>query len=123
MKPCAIARNIKAFTGATACLRGNANFSAFASAMSAKRMLAQSMAKEFGPKGIHVAHIIVDGVINTPFHATDASPIPRELWKKLSNNNGVIQPENIANAFVYLSKQPKDAWTFEMDLRPWNERW
>ena len=111
------------FTGATACLRGNANFSAFASAMSAKRMLAQSMAKEFGPKGIHVAHVIVDGVINTPFHATDASPIPRELWKKLSSNNGVIQPENIANAFVYLSKQPKDAWTFEMDLRPWNERW
>lgn len=111
------------FTGATACLRGNANFSAFASAMSAKRMLAQSMAKEFGPQGIHVAHVIVDGVINTQFHNTDASPIPRDLWKRLSNCNGVIQPENIANAFVYLSKQSKDAWTFEMDLRPWNERW
>ena len=111
------------FTGATACLRGNANFSAFASAMSAKRMLAQSMAKEFGPKGIHVAHVIVDGVINTPFHATDASPVPRDVWNTLSNNDGIIQPENIANAFVYLSKQSKDAWTFEMDLRPWNERW
>ena len=111
------------FTGATACLRGKANFSAFASAMSAKRMLAQSMTKEFGPKGIHVAHVIVDGVINTPFHATDASPVPRDVWNTLSNNDGIIQPENIANAFVYLSKQSKDAWTFEMDLRPWNERW
>ena len=111
------------FTGATACLRGNANFSAFASAMSAKRMLAQSMSKEFGPQGIHVAHVIVDGIINTPFHSTDASPVPRDVWKARSKNNGLIKPESIAQAFVYLSKQPRDAWTFEMDLRPWNERW
>ena len=111
------------FTGATACLRGNANFAAFASAMSAKRMLAQSMAKEFGPEGIHVAHVIVDGIINTPFHATDASPVPREFWYKRLKNGGVIEPDNIANAFVYLSKQKKNAWTFEMDLRPWDEKW
>ena len=111
------------FTGATACLRGNANFSAFASAMSAKRMLAQSMAREFGPQGIHVAHVIVDGIINTPFHATDASPIPREFYHAREKNEGLIQPDSIAQAFVYLSKQPKDAWTFEMDLRPWNEKW
>ena len=111
------------FTGATACLRGNANFSAFASAMSAKRMLAQSMAKEFGPLGIHVAHVIVDGIINTPFHATDASPVPRDVWTARSENHGLIDPKSIADAFVYLSKQKKDAWTFELDLRPWNEKW
>ena len=111
------------FTGATACLRGNANFSAFASAMSAKRMLAQSMAKELGPQGIHVAHVIVDGIIDTPFHQTKASPVPRDVYSEKSKNNGLIKAKNIANAFVYLSKQPKDAWTFEMDLRPWNEKW
>ena len=90
------------FTGATACLRGNAYFAAFASAMSAKRMVAQSMAKEFGPKGIHVAHVIVDGIINTPFHATDASPVPRDFYDMKSQNSGLILPDSIAEAFVYL---------------------
>ena len=111
------------FTGSSASLRGNAYFAAFASAMCAKRALAQSMAKELGPQGIHVSHVIVDGIINTPFHATDASPVPRDIWHERSKNGGIIDPESIAEAFVYLSKQKKNAWTFEMDLRPWIETW
>jgi NAD(P)-dependent dehydrogenase (short-subunit alcohol dehydrogenase family) len=111
------------FTGATASIRGAANFAAFSGAMSAKRTLAQSMARELGPLGIHVAHVIVDGIIDTPFHATDASPVPRPRYKQLAANDGIIDPDGIADAFLALVHQKKSAWTFEMDLRPWSETW
>ena len=84
------------FTGATAGLRGSANFAAFAGAKHALRALAQSMARELGPQGIHVAHVVVDGSIDTPF---------------------------IAENYWTLHKQPRDAWTFELDLRPYMEKW
>lgn len=111
------------FTGATASVRGNSGFAAFAGAMAAKRMLAQSMAREFGPQGIHVAHVIVDGIIDTPFHASDASPVPRSSWKTMKESEGLVDPHAIAQAFVGLAKQPRSTWTFELDLRPWSETW
>lgn len=111
------------FTGATASLRGGAGFAAFSGAMAAKRMLAQSMARELGPRGIHVAHVVVDGAIDTPFHATDRSPIPRDVYKRKKASDGIIDPAAIAAEFVRLANQPRSAWTFELDLRPWDEKW
>ncbi|MFM8345519.1 MAG: SDR family NAD(P)-dependent oxidoreductase [Betaproteobacteria bacterium] len=106
------------FTGATASLRGGAGFSAFAGGKAALRALAQSMARELGPKGVHVAHVVIDGLIDTAFsrehfaqRVADAGP------------DGVLNPDHIAQAYWWLHSQPRDAWTFEMDLRPFVERW
>ena len=106
------------FTGATASLRGRANFSAFAGAKHALRALAQSMARELGPQGIHVAQIIVDGAIDTAF-IRDMFP---ERYK-LKDRDGIVNPGHIADAYWALHKQPRDAWTHELDLRPHGERW
>lgn len=106
------------FTGATASLRGRAGFSAFAGAKHALRALAQSMARELGPQGIHVAQIIVDGAIDTAFIREN---FPERY--KLKERDGILNPEHIANAYWTLHQQPKDAWTHEMDLRPWIEEW
>ncbi|CAB3804335.1 hypothetical protein LMG28688_05955 [Paraburkholderia caffeinitolerans] len=106
------------FTGATASLRGRAGFSAFAGAKHALRALAQSMARELGPQGIHVAQIIVDGAIDTAFIREN---FPERY--KLKERDGILNPEHIADAYWTLHQQPKDAWTHEMDLRPWIEEW
>ena len=106
------------FTGATASVRGAANFAAFAGAKHALRALAQSMARELGPKNIHVAHIIVDGAIDTDF-IRDNFP---ERYA-LKEQDGILNPQHIAENYWYLHTQPKDAWTHELDLRPWLERW
>jgi len=106
------------FTGATASLRGRAGFSAFAGAKHALRALAQSMARELGPEGIHVAQIIVDGAIDTAFIREN---FPERY--KLKARDGILNPEHIADAYWTLHQQPKDAWTHEMDLRPWMEEW
>jgi len=106
------------FTGATASLRGSANFAAFAGAKHALRALAQSMARELGPKNIHVAHVVVDGAIDTEFIRTN---FPERYATKAED--GILAPDHIADAYWYLHTQPRDAWTFELDLRPWNERW
>ena len=111
------------FTGATASTRGAAGFAAFSGAMAAKRMLAQSMSRELAPQGIHVAHVVVDGVIDTPFHASDRSPVPRDRYAELVSSDGLIDPDAIGAAFVMLANQPRSAWTFELDLRPWCEKW
>ena len=106
------------FTGATASVRGAAGFAAFAGGKAALRALAQSMARELGPKGIHVAHVIIDGLIDTAFarehfaqRVADAGP------------DGILNPEHIAEAYWWLHQQPRDAWTFELDLRPSMEQW
>lgn len=106
------------FTGATASVRGAAGFAAFAGGKAALRALAQSMARELGPKGIHVAHVIIDGLIDTAFarenftqRVADAGP------------DGILNPEHIAQAYWWLHKQPRNAWTFELDLRPSVEQW
>ncbi|PLC42524.1 glucose 1-dehydrogenase [Ralstonia pickettii] len=106
------------FTGATAGMRGAANFAAFAGAKHALRALAQSMARELGPKGIHVAHVVVDGAIDTAF-IRDNFP---ERYA-LKDQDGILNPEHIAENYWYLHTQPRDAWTHELDLRPWIERW
>lgn len=106
------------FTGATAGLRGAAHFAAFAGAKHGLRALAQSMARELGPMNIHVAHVVVDGAIDTDFIRTQ---FPERY--ALKDEDGILDPEHIAENYWYLHSQPRDAWTFELDLRPWNERW
>jgi NAD(P)-dependent dehydrogenase (short-subunit alcohol dehydrogenase family) len=106
------------FTGATASLRGGAGFSAFAGAKHALRALAQSMARELGPKGIHVAHAVIDGAIDTQFIADN---FPERYALKASD--GILDPEAIAEAYWQLHRQQRSAWTHELDLRPWSETW
>jgi short-subunit dehydrogenase len=106
------------FTGATAGLRGAANFAAFAGAKHALRALAQSMARELGPQGIHVAHVVVDGAIDTEFIRTN---FPQRY--ALKEQDGILNPDHIAENYWHLHMQPRDAWTFELDLRPYMERW
>jgi len=106
------------FTGATASVRGRANFAAFAGAKHALRALAQSMARELGPKGIHVAHTIIDGAIDTEFIRTN---FPQAYAKK--DDDGILNPEHIADQYWMLHMQPRDAWTHELDFRPWSENW
>jgi NAD(P)-dependent dehydrogenase (short-subunit alcohol dehydrogenase family) len=106
------------FTGATASLRGGKGFAAFAGAKHALRALAQSMARELGPEGIHVAHVVVDGAIDTPFIRT---MFPERY--KLKDQDGILDPEAIAESYWQLHRQPRSAWTHELDLRPWMEPW
>jgi NAD(P)-dependent dehydrogenase (short-subunit alcohol dehydrogenase family) len=105
------------FTGATASLRGSANFAAFAGAKHALRALAQSMARELGPRGIHVAHVIVDAAIDTAFIRNN---FPDRY--ALKQQDGIVDPEHIAETYWMLHRQPRDAWTHELDLRPWIEK-
>ncbi|WP_284455386.1 SDR family oxidoreductase [Alloalcanivorax xenomutans] len=104
------------FTGATASLRGGRGFSAFAGAKFALRALAQSMARELGPEGIHVAHSIIDGAIDTAFIRDN---FPQRY--ALKEQDGILDPEHIADAYWTLHQQPRDTWTHELDLRPWME--
>lgn len=106
------------FTGATAGLRGAAGFAAFAGAKHGIRALAQSMARELGALNVHVAHVVVDGAIDTAF-IRDNFP---ERYA-LKDQDGILDPQHIADSYWYLHSQPRDAWTFELDLRPWMERW
>lgn len=106
------------FTGATAGLRGASGFAAFAGAKHGIRALAQSMARELGPMGLHVAHVVVDGAIDTEFIREN---FPQKYAQK--DQDGILDPEHIADSYWYLHSQPRDAWTFELDLRPWIERW
>lgn len=102
-------------TGATASIKGSAGFSAFASAKHALRALGQSAAREFGPQGLHVAHVVVDGLIEGP----RADP----AWLEGLGADGALKPDAIADFYWALHRQPRDAWTFEADLRPYSERW
>jgi NAD(P)-dependent dehydrogenase (short-subunit alcohol dehydrogenase family) len=105
------------FTGATASLRGGVGFVAFAGGKHAVRALSQSMARELGPKGIHVAHLVIDGAIDTEFIATN---FPERY--ALKDKEGILDPDAIADNYWHLHNQPKNAWTHEMDLRPWIEK-
>ncbi|MFC4273052.1 SDR family NAD(P)-dependent oxidoreductase [Sneathiella chungangensis] len=105
------------FTGATASIRGGAGYSAFAGAKHGLRALAQSLARELGPQGIHVAHVIIDGAIDTQF-VKERFP---ERYK-LREQDGLLQPDDIAENYWNLHAQNRTAWTHEMDLRPWMEK-
>lgn len=106
------------FTGATASLRGREGFAAFAGAKHALRALAQSMARELWPRGIHVAHTVIDGAIDTEFIRTN--------WPEryaTRDRGGILDPEHIAETYWQIHCQPRDAWTHETELRPWIESW
>lgn len=107
------------FTGASASLRGGAHFSAFAMAKGGLRQFAQSLARELMPQNIHVAHVILDGLAQT--NATYRR-FP-EAYQDRQDRDAMLKPEHIADSYWYLHKQPKDAWTFELDLRPYAEKW
>jgi len=106
------------FTGATASLRGREGFSAFAAAKHGLRALAQSMARELGPEGIHVAHVICDGSIDGTFirsRVRDTSDLLRD--------DLILKPHDIAQNYLWLHQQSRSAWSHEIDLRPWREQW
>lgn len=106
------------FTGASASLRGKAGFSAFNSSKAALRTLAQAMAKEVGPEGIHVAHVIIDGVING-----EKAKLNWPDYVKSLGDEGMMSIESIVDSYEFLYKQPSSAWSFELDLRTAIESW
>ncbi len=106
------------FTGASASLRGSSGFSAFAGGKHALRALAQSMARELWPQGIHVAHVVVDGLIE---NASTAQVMPDLYASK--GKDGIIQPDDLARIYWNIHNQPRTAWTFEQDARPFSEPW
>lgn len=106
------------FTGATASLRGREGFAAFAAAKAGLRAVAQSMARELGPKNIHVAHVVCDGSIEGVFAREN---IP-DLDQRLAEDR-ILKPDDIAQSYLHLHHQKRSAWTHELDLRPWSERW
>ena len=106
------------FTGASGSLRGKPNFAHFASMKAGLRMLAQALAREYGPQGIHVAHFVIDGVV-------DGERV-RNLFGSYIDNlgeDGSLSPDAIAEAYWFVHTQPKSAWTHELDLRPFKENW
>ncbi|WP_164658999.1 SDR family oxidoreductase [Tropicibacter sp. Alg240-R139] len=109
------------FTGASASMRGNSGYAAFSAGKSGLRALAQSMAKELGPKNIHVAHLVIDAGVDTAFvrdriaqSGHDPDTLPKDT---------LMNPTSVAEAYWTLQHQTRDAWTFELDLRPYGERW
>lgn len=109
------------FTGATASLRGGTGFAAFASAKFGLRALAQSMARELGPQNIHVAHLIIDSGVDTAW----VRERREQLWGKeaLDNPDLLMPPSSVADSYWQLYQQPRNAWTFEMEIRPFGEKW
>ncbi|KAL1406522.1 hypothetical protein Q8F55_008227 [Vanrija albida] len=103
------------FSSATGAWRGGARFSVVSPAVFARRSLSQSLSREFAPQGIHVANVIIDGVIDIPR--------VRERWGEAGEPGTRLDPEDIAQVYVDLINQRPTAWTQELDLRPWKEKW
>jgi NAD(P)-dependent dehydrogenase (short-subunit alcohol dehydrogenase family) len=108
-------------TGASASMRGTSGYAAFSAAKAGQRALAQSMAKELGPQNIHVAHLVIDAGVDTAFvrdriaqDGQDPDALPED---------SLMNPTSVAEAYWQLYHQPRDGWTFEMDLRPYGEPW
>ncbi|WP_353228467.1 SDR family NAD(P)-dependent oxidoreductase [Novosphingobium sp.] len=112
------ARGTILFTGATASTRGRDGFAAFAAAKAGLRALAQSLARELGPQGVHVAHVICDGAIDGVFIRSRLGDTADLLRDDL-----ILKPDDIAQSYVWLHNQPRSAWSHEIDLRPWREQW
>lgn len=106
------------FTGASASTRGKAAFGGFAQAKAALRALAQSSAREFGPQGLHIAHVVIDGAVN----GNRINTLLPDLKDQLGVD-GLLNPDDIAENYWQLHSQPRSAWTHELDLRPWAETW
>lgn len=107
------------FTGATASLRGGSGYAAFASAKAGLRAVAQSMARELGPRGIHVAHLVIDAGVDTAW----VRERRRQAGREPAAPDVLMDPSSIAETYWMLHHQPRDAWTQELDLRPYGERW
>jgi NAD(P)-dependent dehydrogenase (short-subunit alcohol dehydrogenase family) len=105
------------FTGATASVRGSSHFAAFAAAKNGLRAVAQSMARELGPKNIHVAHVVIDGMIDTTAVRARFSDRVKDLGP-----DAMLATDAIAELYYQIHAQPRSAWTFEADLRPWTEK-
>ncbi|HKD20736.1 MAG TPA: SDR family oxidoreductase [Rhizomicrobium sp.] len=111
------------FTGATASLRGGKGYAAFASAKFGLRAVAQSMARELGPKNIHVAHLIIDAGVDTAFVRERIRERGGEVAVAGIKPDQLMNPASVAEAYWQLHAQTRDAWTFELDLRPYGETW
>jgi NAD(P)-dependent dehydrogenase (short-subunit alcohol dehydrogenase family) len=111
------------FTGATASLRGGVGYSAFASAKHGLRAVAQSMARELGPKNIHVAHLIIDAGVDTAFVRERIRASGGDQALDNLEPDQLMNPKSVAEAYWQLYRQPRDAWTFELDVRPYREVW
>jgi NAD(P)-dependent dehydrogenase (short-subunit alcohol dehydrogenase family) len=111
------------FTGATASLRGAAGFAAFAAAKAGLRAVAQSMARELGPQHIHVAHLVIDAGVDTAFVRERIREAQGDAALAALAPDQLMRPESIADAYWQLHQQTRDAWTFELDLRPATEKW
>ncbi len=111
------------FTGATASLRGGSGFAAFASAKFGLRAVAQSIARELGPKNIHVAHLVIDSSVDTEWvRQLIANREGKEAIENLDPNR-LMRPAAVAETYWQLYQQPRDAWTFETEIRPFGEKW
>jgi len=106
------------FTGASASLRGKPNFAHFSAAKGALRNLSQALAREYGPKGVHVAHIVIDGVVNGERAQSLFGAYLDDLGE-----DGALDPAAVAEAFLMVHNQHRSAWTHELDLRPFKEAW
>ncbi|HEX7961361.1 MAG TPA: SDR family oxidoreductase, partial [Terriglobales bacterium] len=106
------------FTGATASIRGGPNQAAFASAKHGLRAVSRSFARELGPQGIHVAHVVMDGPIKGKFASERVSHYDARLAR-----DEVLLPDDIGRFYVELHNQPRSAWVYQADLRPWTEKW
>lgn len=111
------------FTGATASLRGGPGYAAFSSAKAGLRMVAQAMARELGPKNIHVAHLVIDAGVDTAFVRDRIRAARGEEALVSLAEDALMNPTSIADAYWMLHRQSRDAWTFELDLRPYGEQW
>jgi NAD(P)-dependent dehydrogenase (short-subunit alcohol dehydrogenase family) len=111
------------FTGATASLRGGSGFAAFASAKFGLRALAQSMARELGPRHIHVAHLVIDSSVDTEWVRQLIANWEGPQAIANLNPDRLMRPAAVAEAYWQLYQQPRDAWTFEHEIRPFGEKW
>jgi NAD(P)-dependent dehydrogenase (short-subunit alcohol dehydrogenase family) len=111
-----LGRGTVIFTGASGSMRGKPRFAQFAAAKSGLRMVAQSMAREFGPRGIHVAHVVIDGGVGGDRLLTNLPGIEQALGA-----DGMLDPEAIAETFWQIHRQPRSTWAHEIDLRPFKE--
>lgn len=112
-------------TSATAAMRGNAGQSSHASAMSARRILCQSLNAEYGPRGIHISHVLVDGLVDAP--DTVGKLLGKERYAALREErglkkDGLVLPDKVADTYLHLAHQHRSTWTFELDLRSFNDK-
>lgn len=106
------------FTGASASMRGKPNFAHFASMKAGLRMLTQSLARQYGPKGVHVAHFVIDGIVEAEGTRSRFGDYMDSL-----GDDGVLDPNEIAETYWHLHTQQRSAWTHELELRPFGENW